>query len=651
MSTTSASVTSNRLPYNGPTYTHNHAQLGDLTGRSINFRYLEKPSSSSTTTTTVQFRSIPYALVPKRFAPCKPLTDIPSEFDGRPHLDFTQFGAACPQLGGMGPTWFDSYGGPLPDDQGIAFDEFTCLNLTISVPQQHLLDISEGKNPKALPVMMYVFGGGAQEGIGNVDGLHSNAPLAAYASSISMPVITVNIGYRLNWFGGLICNDMLEEYKSDANASPHGPFNYFIQDQRAAFEWIHKFIGRFGGDPSNITAFGESAGGIFLVYHIAGSRERLFNRAIIQSGTILGHMPFEQKEMEYQGLLKTFNITGSTASERLEQIRQIPAEALIKYPGAHIFLLVDDIPGLRIPKPLFPRGPATYTSQTALIRSCEWLEDLIIGDDFWEGHVFADYLRPAKAPDFVAVVKSALPEPHATKILEAYDMPTSADAAATADHNLFYHSLTYFVGDIMFSSWYHRLAADLGRDKKRKIYRYAFGLSNPFFGSQHNFVTGHHFLEILFIFLTLMDRYPKHRDNWLAKQACETAKRWIKFANGHEPWDEYGLKDGQDEREAKIAICDDFKGWHVKRLAQDEEESKSYPAGPRRYAAWRVYNEALDALREPGMSEDAWGTKVDAARTQIIMYVLTLTSKVGHWKDREVESGDKLTSALADESV
>ncbi|KAK6379544.1 hypothetical protein LTS17_006462 [Exophiala oligosperma] len=544
------------------------------------------------------------------------LTDIPPDFDGRPHRDFTQFGAACPQVAAMSATWFESYGGPLPDDHGIDFDEFTCLTTTISVPQQHLVGLEERKYPKPLPVMLYVHGGGAQEGVGSVDGLHSNSPLAAYASSISMPVITVNIGYRLGWFGSMVCQDMLEEYKSDPDPSPHGPFNHFIQDQRAAFWWIHQFIGGFGGDASNITAF--------------GSTEKLFNRAIIQSGNVLGHLPFEQKELEYQGLLKTFNITGSTAQGRLEQIRQIPADDLIKYPGAHIFPLVDGIPGVDVPKPLFARGPVTYTRQTALIQSCEWLEELVVGDDFWEGYVLTDRIRSATAPAFVTVMLSTFPQAEAVKLLEAYDMPSTVESAVSIDQNLFLRNLTHLLGDIMFSGLIQRLTTTLGRDhERRKVYRYSFGLSNPFFGSDHSFVTGHHFVEILFVFLTLMDRYPKHRDHWLAKQACETAKRWITFAHGREPWDAYRLEDGQDEMQARIAICDDFKGWHVKTLEEDEEESTMYPAGPRRYAAWKAYNEALDALREPGMSEEEGEKKVESARFKVMMYLLSPTRKVG----------------------
>lgn len=80
-------------------------------------------------------------------------------------------------------------------------------------------------------------------------------------------MITVNIGYRLNWFGSLVCQDVLEEY----TASPtglNGPFNIAIQDQRTAFAWVDEFVNEFGGDTSSVTAVAEPAGSMFLTHHV-----------------------------------------------------------------------------------------------------------------------------------------------------------------------------------------------------------------------------------------------------------------------------------------------------------------------------------------------------------------------------------------------
>lgn len=520
----------------------------------------------------------------------------------------------------MKPGWFDSYGGALEDDLGLAFDEFTCLTVSISVPEDSLPTLAKKEESRNLPVMVYIHGGGAQEGIGHVDGLHSNARLAAYSSELSLPAITVNIGYRLNWLGSLVCQDMLDEYNTDPSVSPHGPFNLTIQDQRAAFDWIHKFIRGFGGDPDNITAFGESAGMHFLIYHICGSPERLFNRAILQSGPLFGATTFERKDGEYQGLLKHFGVEGTTGSERLEELRKVSAEALAKYPGQHTLPIVDDLPGTPVKKPLFPRGRPTFLNQMSLLASCSWLDDLIIGDDFWEGYIFRDFIRGATSKRFVESVRSLLPEVQATRLAESYDLPGDLEQAAQMDANLFWGNLTYFVGDLMLSEPIHRLANHLAlqsatnSSKKRKIYRYSFGLSNPIPGSDHSFVTGHHFLEILFLFLTLLDRYPRQRGGWWAAQAKETAKKWILFANGKEPWDEYIVPQPGRTDKAKIAICDDLRGWHVKTIAEDEEQSQTDPWGRRRYDGWEAIEEAYLSLRHAGGHEETWAQAVDAFR-------------------------------------
>lgn len=140
--------------------------------------------------------------------------------------------------------------------------------------------------------------------ISHVDGLHSNAPITAYAASISQPVITVNIGYRLNWFRSLVFQDVLEEYTA-APTGMNGPFNLAIQDQRTAFTWIDEFISGFSGDTSSVTAVTESAGSIFFTYHICDSSTRLFDGAILQSGLIFGDLPSAVKERGVSGSAQT----------------------------------------------------------------------------------------------------------------------------------------------------------------------------------------------------------------------------------------------------------------------------------------------------------------------------------------------------------
>ncbi|CAH0020338.1 unnamed protein product [Clonostachys rhizophaga] len=578
-------ASSGKPAYTGRRRTVSHPELGQLTGRVV--EPVEFPGFS-----VVQFRSVPYATIPKRFSPSIPLKDIPSSFDGRPTRDFTNYGAACPQIGGAHPSWCDPYGGPLQDDLNLEFDEFTCLTVSISVPESQLVSATDrGPAPK-LPIMVYIHGGGMSEGIGHVDGLHSNAPITSYAASISQPVVAVNIGYRLGWFGSLVCEDVLDEFTANPT-SPYGPFNLAMQDQRNAFAWIRTFIDGFGGDPLNITAFAESAGSVFLTYHICGSSTRLFDRAILQSGLIFGNVAFEVKEAEYQAMLKHLGIDKETAPERLDALRQIDAQTLLMLPGCHMTPYVGPVPGVSTEASLFSRGTPTVLDQMDLIATCDWLGDIIIGDDFWEGQLFFPLLQACDQVEFAETVRSLFPASEAQALLAAYELPAK-------DRHRGAVQVSLLLGDLMFSVPCHELGkrlANQAQGKKRNVYRYSFCLSNPFPGSICGLVPGHHFVEILFLFLTLQDRYPTHRDGWTARQARETARRWITFANGRVPWDPCFTDEITEEGEAKIAICDDLSGWSVRTVKEDEELSKKDPWGERRYAAWREISHALDSLR------------------------------------------------------
>jgi hypothetical protein len=119
------------------------------------------------------------------------------------------------------------------------------------------------------------------------------------------------------------------------------------------------------------------------------------------------------------------------------------------------------------------------------------------------------------------------------------------------------------LGDLIFSQPTHVLAQELAgttvrndKDRRRKVYRYTMCLSNPFPGSSLSHVPDHHFVEILFQFMTLIPRYPRRRNDFLALIAIDTARKWNHFANGLAPWE------GEYDRtnEGKVALCDGIRG-------------------------------------------------------------------------------------------
>ncbi|XP_034829482.1 juvenile hormone esterase-like [Maniola hyperantus] len=121
---------------------------------------------------------------------------------------------------------------------------------------------------KALPVMVWIHGGGFASGSGNDD---EQSP----EYLMRKEVILVTLNYRLEVLGFLSLDT--EEI----------PGNAGMKDQVAALRWVKENIRKFGGDPDNITIFGESAGGASVSFHLVSPMSKgLFKRAIVQSGAL-----------------------------------------------------------------------------------------------------------------------------------------------------------------------------------------------------------------------------------------------------------------------------------------------------------------------------------------------------------------------------
>ncbi len=141
-----------------------------------------------------------------------------------------------------------------------------CLYLNVWTP---------AKSPKEkLPVMVWIYGGGFA---GGATSYYDGAELARHG------VILVSVAYRVGKLGFLSLPELSAE-------DPHGVSgNYGLLDQIAGLQWVHDNIARFGGDPGNVTIFGESAGGISVSMLCASPLAKgLFRRAISQSGGSFG---------------------------------------------------------------------------------------------------------------------------------------------------------------------------------------------------------------------------------------------------------------------------------------------------------------------------------------------------------------------------
>ena len=127
-----------------------------------------------------------------------------------------------------------------------------------------------------LPVGVWIFGGGYQDGSSRVD-LNNLTYIVQNSAEIGHPMLGVSINYRISGFGFLSSQETFNS----------GNTNLGLRDQRLALQWIQENIAAFGGDPSKVTIWGQSAGAMSVSAHLLaynGRDDKLFSQAICESG-------------------------------------------------------------------------------------------------------------------------------------------------------------------------------------------------------------------------------------------------------------------------------------------------------------------------------------------------------------------------------
>ena len=214
----------------------------------------------------------------------------------------------------------DSYGAdcmqePFPGDAaplGVTPAE-DCLYLNVWRPAAEA-----GK----LPVMVWIYGGGFVNG-GSSPAVYDGSEFAKSG------VVLVSFNYRLGHLG-FFAHPALTSEQPDGL---HG--NYGLMDQIAALKWVQRNVAAFGGDPSNVTIFGESAGGMSVNFLLTTPlASGLFHKAVVQSGGGRSMMRSrklrgDEDSAEARGvrLAKQFGVEGNDA-QALAKLRAIPADEL-----------------------------------------------------------------------------------------------------------------------------------------------------------------------------------------------------------------------------------------------------------------------------------------------------------------------------------
>ena len=192
-----------------------------------------------------------------------------------------------------------------------------CLTLNVWAP----------KDAEKAPVMVWIHGGAFRLGKSSTpwfDGVH-------FAEN---GIVLVSLNYRLGYLG------YFHHPELGPSAGDQFLGNYGLMDQIAALKWVRSNIGRFGGDPDQVTIFGGSAGGVSSMYlMIAEPARGLFHRAIVQSSNVLQRPRYLDRDLPQLESLASLgedvaSRLGVSGDHQMEQLRAIPADEIIRRSNA-----------------------------------------------------------------------------------------------------------------------------------------------------------------------------------------------------------------------------------------------------------------------------------------------------------------------------
>ncbi len=409
------------------------------------------------------FKGIPYAappVGPLRWHDPQP----PTSWQGV--RDATQYGSACVQP----PSLFHIPPSSMSED---------CLYLNIWTSNLH--------PSEPAPVLVFIHGGAFIIGAGSQPS-YDGANLAVRGA------VVVTINYRLGVFGFFAHPDLTA-------ASPHHTSgNYGLLDQLAALRWVRQNISAFGGDPHNVTVFGESAGAASIGYLIVSPlAQDLFDKAILESPGLL-FITTPELRKDYDGLT-SMEAIGAAVAPHISDLQTMPAADLMTRANAAAQKLLgpggtghgrlspettlDDPSAPQPPWAPFVDGFEIPDQPLKLYAEGRYLRiPTMAGTNTNEGNLFLTHYHPDSTSTFTAWVDQNF-APCARSVLSQYGPATPDQAHAAADR---------LITDALFAHTTFLFA----RDTHGFLYRFThvspFGAASglgAFHGSEIAYVFGH----------------------------------------------------------------------------------------------------------------------------------------------------------------
>jgi len=382
---------------------------------------------------TFAFKRVPFAAPPVgdlRYRPPEPAACSAAE------LDATTFGPRCPQL-----------------EDGTYVGDEDCLHLNVWAPAAE-------SAPR--PVMVWIHGGGNSQGTATVP-LFDGRRLAEAGD-----VIVVTVNYRLGQLGFLGHPSFGE-----------GTGVFGLLDQIAALQWVHDNIAAFGGDPANVTIFGESAGARDVCSLVASPPAKgLFQRAIMQSGSCRALPSRTAAEQTAAEVAAAAGCGG--ASDVAACMRAQPAESIIRALPATVSALASSPY-----QPMIDGVVQTAQPATVIAAGGHAQVPFVIGANADETGSSAPAITTEA--QYISLVQSQFPQPLADAVLQQY--PASAYPSPRAAY-------VRMTTDARFVCPSREIAKAADAGQAAPVYRYFFQYRASPYGAVHG-------LDVPFIFGTL----------------------------------------------------------------------------------------------------------------------------------------------------
>lgn len=444
---------------------------------------------------TYIYKGIPYAQA-ERFMPPVPATPWEGVRSSR------AYGPTAPQAKRTG--WY-------MDEQAFAFnwdDGYPgedCLRVNIWTP-----GIINGKKR---PVMVWLHGGGYAAGSGQELPSYDGTNL-----SRSGDVVVVTVNHRLNALGFLDLSAFGDKYAKSGNAG--------LLDLVAALQWVKDNIAGFGGDPSNVTIFGQSGGGGKVSNLLATpSAKGLFHKAIIQSGSMLRTMECKYSRRIGTAVVEELRLKAS----QIDDIQHVPYEQLLAAGDKAIAKVRAEAEKEGISAFIFGWAPTVdgnvLPSQPFDPKAPEMSKDIPV----MLGSTLHEFLRSA----YVPALKNATMETAKTELEKRYGARTEEFLKAFAKAYPGYKPVDLFDVDFTFRPGVVKQAALKAAQQGAPVYMYMFSWESPVL---NGIFRSFHCMELPFVFNNVyLARHMTGGTPQAYALADKMSSAWLNFAHTGNP--------------------------------------------------------------------------------------------------------------------